>query len=218
MSDVGRKMVVDLFCEDRAHEAFIRAMIQRIGRDEGARVLVRVRSAQGGHPRAIKEFRRYQQAAVHMEGSAADALVVAIDGNCSSFAAARDRVIQATSESSRHLLVVASPDPHIERWYLADPEAVGKVAGHNPGKLPAKCERHYYKNKLRATISKGGTPSTLGGPEIAEDLVAEIDLYKAGKNDSSLGAFLDDLRNRYRQAAHDGGGRSNPSTTVIAPP
>ena len=199
MSDVDTRMVVDLFCEDRMHEAFLRALIARIGREEGARTLVRVRSAWGGHPRAVEEFKLYQRVSERMEGPTAEVLVVGIDGNCSPFAAARDRVVGATRESNRYRLVVASPDPHVERWYLSDPKAVLKVAGASPGDLPAKCERHYYKNKLRAVMADGGNPSTLGGPEIAEDLVAEMDLYKAGKNDSSLGSFIGDLRNQYRR-------------------
>ena len=205
MSDVGRRIVADLFCEDRAHEAFLRPLIKRVGCEEDTCTRVRVRSARGGHPRALAEFRLYQQAAVHLGGPVADILIVAIDGNCSSFTAARDRVVGATEPSNRHRLVVASPDPHIERWYLSDPKAVAKVAGHPPGRSRKKCERHYYKNQLRTVISNGGNPTTLGGPEIAEDLIAEMDLYKACRSDSSLGAFIDDLRTKYRQTPHDAG-------------
>ena len=198
------KMVVDLFCEDSAHESLLRPLIVRVGREEEASTLVRVRTARGGHPRALQEYRLYQQAAAYMEGPSADALVVAIDGNCSSFAEARERVIEATDLSNRHRLVVASPNPHIERWYLSDPRAVARVTGHGPGNLPAKCERHYYKNRLREVIHAGGNPATLGGLEIAADLVAQMDLYKAGKNDSSLGAFIVDMRTRYRRASQGG--------------
>lgn len=76
------------------------------------------------------------------------------------------------------------------------------MTGHDPGSVRAKCERHYYKNKLRETIRAGGSPPTLGGLEIAEDLVREMDLYRAGKNDSSLGAFVNDLRTKYRRASY----------------
>jgi hypothetical protein len=34
----------------------------------------------------------------------------------------------------------------------------------------------------------------LGGIEFAEDLVASMDLYRAGKNEKSLKHFVDDLR------------------------
>lgn len=199
---MSKRLVADLFCEDSAHEAFLRPLIARVGREEEVNTLVRVRVARGGHPRALGEFRLYQRAAVHMEGPVADVLVVAIDGNCSPFGAARERVTGATNELNQHKLVVASPDPHIERWYLSDPRAVVAVTGHDPGSLSAKCERHYYKKKLREIIQASGNPSTLGGMEIAGDLVDEMDLYRAGKNDSSLGAFVDELRTKYRRGQH----------------
>jgi hypothetical protein len=43
-----------------------------------------------------------------------------------------------------------------------------------------------------------GTPPTLGGIEFARDIVEELDLYRAGKHDRSLGAFVDDLRRRLK--------------------
>ena len=198
---MGKKVVAALFCEDSAHEELLKPLVLRVGREENADTLVRVRAARGGHPRALKEFHLYQRTALRMEGPVADVLIVAIDGNCSSFGTARKRVVDATRMANRDRLVVASPDSHIERWYLPDPKAVVAVTRHDPGSLRGKCERHYYKNKLRETIRAGGNPPTLGGLEIAEDLVSEMDLYRAGKNDSSLGAFVDDLRTKYRQAS-----------------
>lgn len=56
------------------------------------------------------------------------------------------------------------------------------------------------------TLIKPFDPSgpLLKDQEIAADLVAQMDLYKAGKNDSSLGAFIADMRTRYRRASHGG--------------
>ena len=62
----------------------------------------------------------------------------------------------------------------------------------SPGR--AKCEREYYKSLLTTTIRSAGHPSTLGGTEFAPDLADAMDLYRAGKTDSSLKAFLDDFR------------------------
>ena len=38
----------------------------------------------------------------------------------------------------------------------------------------------------------------VGGIEFAQEIVAGMDLYRAGKNDRSLKAFLDDLRSKLR--------------------
>ena len=51
---MGKKVVADLFCEDSAHEALLKPLVLRVGREENADTLVRVRAARGGHPRALK--------------------------------------------------------------------------------------------------------------------------------------------------------------------
>ena len=48
-------------------------------------------------------------------------------------------------------------------------------------------------------IAQGGHPATLGGVEFAPELVEAMDLYRAGRNDSSLKAFIDDFRAKLRQ-------------------
>lgn len=153
---MGKRIVADLFCEDSAHEALLRPLVRRVGREERADTLVQVRAARGGHPRALKEFDLYQRAASRMEGPVADILIVAIDGNCSSFGAARERVIGATSASNRYRLVVASPDPHVERWYLSDPEAVAAVTGHDPGSMRAQASRDYSCRRQSAHARGSG--------------------------------------------------------------
>ena len=55
------RLVVDLFVEDRAHEEFLKPLLTRIAGDERIEVWIRVRSASGGHPRAIAEFKLYQR-------------------------------------------------------------------------------------------------------------------------------------------------------------
>ncbi len=53
-------LTVDLFAEDRAHEEFLRALIQRLAREETCELWnLRVRSARGGHGRALDELSNY---------------------------------------------------------------------------------------------------------------------------------------------------------------
>lgn len=101
---------------------------------------------------------------------------------------------------------MACPDPHVERWYLADPESFKEVVGHQPTIGKKKCVRDYYKNALANAVRKAGHPATLGGIEFAQELVERMDLYRAGKNERSLKAFVDDLRGRLRTLMQGEGG------------
>jgi hypothetical protein len=131
MSDA---LAVDVFVEDSAHEKLLVPLLHRIAAEEGIRAAHRVRSARGGHPRAIHELELYQELA--RKGAAGvtvpDLLIVGIDANCSSFARARQSIRAATRQPISDRLVVASPDPHVERWYMADPESFGTVVGRVP--------------------------------------------------------------------------------------
>ena len=116
---MSNPLVVDIFVEDRAHEAFVKPLLTRLAREEDIEAWPRVRSATGGHGRAISEFKLYQRVTAQSGASStlADLVVVAIDGNCSTFAAARKRLQDTAIAMVRDRLVVACPDPHIERWY-----------------------------------------------------------------------------------------------------
>ena len=58
---MSRRLVVDVFVEDHAHEALLLAMLRRLGASEDCQVQPRIRSARGGHGRAIDEMRRVQE-------------------------------------------------------------------------------------------------------------------------------------------------------------
>lgn len=199
---------VDIFVEDHAHEAFLVPMVQRIARDENIVVAPRVRSAWGGHGRAVAELRLYQRVVERGTPDFAppDLLIAGIDGNCSTFAKAKKAIEEATNPPFSNRLVVACPDPHVERWYLADPESFKEVVGHQPTIGKKKCVRDYYKNALANAVRKAGHPATLGGIEFAQELVERMDLYRAGKNERSLKAFVDDLRGRLETLRQGEGG------------
>lgn len=203
MNDQPDRLVMDLFVEDRAHEEFLKPLLARIAREERMTVWARVRSATGGHGRAIAEFKLYQRVVARssLSSVAADLVVVAIDGNCSTFADARRSLRDAAEPMLQDRLVVACPNPHVERWYLADPQSFESVVGSRPDIGTRKCARDHYKQVLSSAIAQGGHPATLGGVEFAPELVEAMDLYRAGRNDSSLRAFIDDLRAKLRQWA-----------------
>lgn len=191
---------VELFAEDLAHEKFLLPLIRRLAMDEQIELVCQIRSARGGHSRAVREYQLYQKLLLDgvIRTPTPDLLVVAIDTNCSTFSQVRNEIRDVTSVDFQHLLVTACPDPHIERWYLADPDSFSRVVGYRPVLGQGKCQRDHYKRVLRQSISEGGHPSTLGGIEFAAELVEVMDLYHAGKTDRSLKAFVDSFRETLR--------------------
>lgn len=200
---MGDPIMVDLFAEDQAHEEFIRAVVGRLASEENKTVLLQVRSARGGHGRALTEFSLYQKAVVRgLAGlSRPDVLIVAIDANCKRATAAKREIGESIDPSFQELAVIACPDPHIERWYVADPDSFARVVGARPKLGRKKCERDYYKTILSGTLTAAGHPATLGGIEFAPELVTAMDFYRAGKTERTLRDFVQDARNALRVAA-----------------
>lgn len=196
-------VAIDLFVEDRAHEEFLRPLIRRMARENGSAADVRVRAARGGHPRVLEELGKYQKAVEHgIAGlSTPDILVVATDSNCHPVAATKSKIRKRLSPGLRSRTVVACPDPHIELWYLADPEAFHQVVGVTPAVKKQKCEHGYYKSVLADAVVRAGHPATLGGIEFAPDIVDTLDLYRAAKADNSLKNFLRDLLAQLKRTA-----------------
>lgn len=193
-----------LIAEDRAHELFLKPLLRRLAEENGAAMEIRVISAQGGHGVALGEYRTYQRArSVLFAGDPVpDLVVVALDGNCSSFAATRASIEEATDDTLRTRLVTACPDPHIERWYLADPSALKRLVGQAPTLGTKKCERHHYKKLLAETLRGGDYPAVrYDDTEFAPKIVEGMDLHRAGRNDHSLRDFLRQAANRLRQIA-----------------
>ncbi len=194
---MSNRVMIDLFVEDPAHEGFLRPLLNRVAAEEGFEPFLQFRSARGGAARAMQEFKLYQSFLAHglLSHRSPDLVVVAMDGNCSTFVVKKSQIEGSTMSDFRHMLISACPNPHIERWFLADPDSFHRVVGSRPNVGPEKCERGHYKHLLRTAVKEGGHIPTLGGIEFASELVAEMDFYRAGKNDASFKAFLDDLRN-----------------------
>jgi len=192
------RSTIDLFVEDRAHEEFLKAMISRLSAEERRETVIRVRSARGGRGRVLEEFELYQEAVRRGLSSIPDILVVAVDANCASFHETLKSLASRLKEGFEGRAVYACPDPHVERWYMADPESFAEVVGAEPPRERRKCERDRYKRHLVEAIRKGGHTPTLGGVEFAIELAQKMDLYRAGKNEPSLKAFVESLRRMLR--------------------
>ncbi len=193
---MANRVMVDLFAEDRAHEAFLDALLQRLLREAGTEMLIRHRSPLGGHGKMLTELEAFQKIIRGRQPGieVPDILVVARDANCQRFAHARQSVHELIDQAVFPAFAIACPDPHIERWFLADPISFHQIIGAESKPGRRKCERDIYKRKLAEAIRKGGHPPTLGGIEFANELVGAMNLYRAGRNEPSLQHFLDDFR------------------------
>lgn len=197
---MSSRVIVDLFVEDRAHEELLRPLIERVAVEEQVAITVRVRSARGGHGRALAEFDLYQRMSERgtVVSPVPDLVVVGIDGNCTSAPQKRNEIGAATKSLFNGRVIAACPDPHVERWYLVDPDSFYQVVGFRPVLGSEKCARAHYKTVLADAARAGGHIPTLGGIEFARELAAALDFYRAGKNDQAFKLFIDDLRAQIR--------------------
>jgi hypothetical protein len=192
---------VTLFVEDRAHEEFLKPLVQRIAEEAGRTLTIRSYSVRGGHPRALDELQTFQTLVERgvLGLSEPDLLVVGIDANCSPWHQVRRRILARLAPQLRPKAAAACPDPHIERWFMADPASFEQTLGRRPRVGKRKCERDRYKRILARTVRDAGYPALLGGLEFADDIVSVMDLYRAGKSEKSLKHFVDSVKSLLSQ-------------------
>jgi hypothetical protein len=195
-------LAVDVFVEDRAHEELVIALVRRIAGELKRSVEIRPRAARGGHGRVLKELAQYQK--LVMLGAATmslpDVLVVAIDTNCHGLTKRKQEIRKQLRPAFRNRTVIAAPDPHVERWYLADDHAFRKIVGIEPPKEPRKCERDRYKKLLLDSVRQAGHPAILDGIEFGRELAQHMDFYRVGKSEPSFKQFVDDAQSVFKRA------------------
>lgn len=191
---------IGYFLEDIGQERFLTALVNRVAREIGLpsrRLRHEVRNATGGRGTALSALRRFLRDVNHEREGPFALLVVAIDGDCHSYRERRDE-IRAIVEQSGYpgSVICAVPNPHIERWYLADPPGLQQVleVGSIPEVPSYKCERGRYKQALRDAIRQTGIIAPLGGLEYGPDIAEAIDLYAVGKADAGFKHFVDELQ------------------------
>lgn len=189
-----RRPLLDLFCEDAGHEAFARALISRLAAEAGVpRPDLSVRSSRGGHGKAITELQAWQQSLVR-GGNAGYVLVVLIDANGAGWGSQHRAVVDAIQSDRFEAVIVGIPDPHVEAWCAADPEALRKATGAVVSAPPARPGRNGYKRWLGDCLEAAGVEILNDPMDIAAELVPHMDLYRAGKQSPSLGLLTADLR------------------------
>ncbi len=153
------------------------------------------RNSVGGHGEVIKELNLYMRD-IRRQGSPwPDLIVIATDANCTGL---NDRTREIAVEEDIAPLVLAIPDPHIERWLLLDGAAFKAVFGHGCDAPHRKCERGLYKQQLIKAVLRTGTTPSLGGIEYADDIIQQMDLHRVARQDESFDRFVSDLFARFR--------------------
>ena len=133
--------------------------------------------------------------ALFVEDQAHRVIVGATDANCQGF---RDRVRTVDPQNPPAPVVLAVPDPHVERWLLLDGAAFKVVFGQGCEAPDRKCSRNRYKDLLITAIRDAGRTTYLGGIEYAEDIVRHMDIDRAARTDSALRSFIESLRTTFR--------------------
>ncbi len=189
MRDVCR---IICFFEDVAHERFIKTIIKRVAQQVGIQAKISVRSATHGS-RVWRELEQYLRDIKKKAEPMPDVLVVVIDGDCQKEMQVRRRVQGLTSKYGfpNEFVVCAIPNPHIERWYLEDQQALVQVIPNaKPQKLRYKCERDWYKRALVETIRRAGIEPLLGGAEYGDEIARSLN---PSRLDPSFRNFWDEL-------------------------
>ena len=184
-----------LFCEDLGHELFTRAITHRLAEEVGIKANIHVISASRGKGMAISQLKGWQRSFERgLTVGKPDLLAVVIDGNCIGFQAKQKEIAEIIQTHVFPRYVIGCPDPHVERWCFADVKAFEQIVGSAPPRDPGKCDRGVYKKLLRDSLLKSDQLFLTDEMEIAPDIVRAAELYRAGKAQPSLGAFVDSLR------------------------
>jgi len=200
------KIQILYFLEDRAQDGFIKAIVERIAKEESiptSSLITDIRSSERGGSRSVKEFKKFLKDSEKTGTEDIDFLVVAIDGNCKGYGG-RTRELEKCVKPGHpfeNRVIYAVPDPHIQRWYIIDQRALKDGVGLNkaPDLPPYKCRQDYYKQVLNQALKDSGVDSLFGGAEYAEMIVDRIDLDLLSGQNAGFQAFIEDLRRAFRE-------------------
>ncbi|MBF2754627.1 MAG: DUF4276 family protein [Gammaproteobacteria bacterium AqS3] len=183
-------IAIDAFGEDQGHEEVVGALIKRVSEEVCVRAVTNWNSARGGLPALMGNLAEYFEE-LKSSGGAPDFVVVVADANSKGWS---QRARELSTDQVSIPVVKAIPDPEIERWLLLDSQAFKKVFGTGFKASRQTQKPGFYKDRLKQVCIDAGFRPVLGGIEYAQDIVREVNLDRAARNDRSLKHFLDDFR------------------------
>ncbi len=119
---------ISLFVEDRIQERFIVTLVQRFAETYQVKISITPHSVRGGSGTVITQLRQYQRDLQRNQEEFPDLIIAGTDSNCKGFLEREREISQAISDFIR-LVIIAIPEPHIERWLLLDSAAFKAVFG-----------------------------------------------------------------------------------------
>ena len=185
---------VALFVEDYAHVQVIGALVERIADECNIRVRLDWRNAVRGHGEVVAQLKNYLRDLRLQGGPWPDLIIVAADANCKGL---NERGREMSIADAPAPMLIATPDPHIERWLLLDGSAFKAVFGKGCEAPDQKCDRGRYKQLLIEAIRGTGHLPTLGGIEYAKDILIHMDIHRAARADKSFQRFVEELFNTF---------------------
>ena len=186
---------IALFGEDYAHRLVIGALVQRLADAAGISVRLDWRNAVRGHGQVVAEFDNHLRD-LRRQGSRPDLIIVATDSNCVGL---NERTRELERPDAPAPVIMAIPDPHIERWLLLDGAAFRDAVGRGCNAPDQKCDRARYKRLLIDAIYAAGITPSIGGIEFAEDIVRLMDIPRAAQADQSLNRFVRQMRQTFQE-------------------
>jgi hypothetical protein len=200
---MANRLVVDVFCEDSGHENLLRNLIKILALSAGITTpLLRPHSARGGHGRAIASLKSWQRALRSGQQPRGDALLVLIDANSTGWRPMLRQIQDAVDRSLYPTVMIGCPDPHVEVWCTADPEAFQSLFSVPVPQPPMRSGRLVYKQWLADALEQAGEIMLTDPMAICLDLLPAMDMDKACKNNDSLNYLVGEIRawlNRNRQ-------------------
>lgn len=188
---------INVFCEDIAHEEFLKYLISRISKKYGSETDVKFSRSTGGYGRVISDLEGYisdlRNGTLHLP----DLIVVARDSNCRGLSDTKDEINSVLGEYQERS-VLAIPDPHIERWLLLDSSAFKSALGTGCDAPDHKCEKGRYKKMMVNAVRNAGVTPQIGGLEHTEEIVKSMDLQKMRTEDDSLGSLIQSLHHFFQ--------------------
>lgn len=212
MKPEARLVRIAYFCEDEAHEQFLRGLLFRAAELAGGVQLEWLRAEVAGGSKVWGLLKAYARelSKTPSEPPLPDLLVVLLDSDCkASTVRERLREILGGLENKGISIVKGIASPHVEAWYLRDAKALAKAIlgeGETPppealrvfrGLLPLPEEldcQASYKGQLLKLLSDLGIESFTRGVEYGEAVAREIAPVRMGPE---LRAFWEGLRKAF---------------------
>ena len=195
------------FVEDDAHQQYIKALLQRLSEEHNVNLDSPIfRASTGGAGEAITGLVQFLKDLEADNEFLPDLILIMIDSNCNTYRKKKREIEERINWSIQFqsgFVIIAIPDPHIERWLLLDSKAFKTVFGVGCKAPDKKCGRHRYKELLANEIRKADIEPAFGGIEYTENIIREIDMGRMRDSKETIGRFILDLESRFEQWAEN---------------